>query len=76
MLLSRSRVSNPAQFLRSLGILDRQMQLDVVGEELAQNHALEDAATVPVALYVLPVAKESPSAEEGSSSSTSQHKLR
>ena len=61
MLLSRRRVSNAAQFLRSLGILDRQMQLDVVGEELAQNHALEDASDRSVALFVLPVAKESPS---------------
>jgi outer membrane protein OmpA-like peptidoglycan-associated protein len=61
MILSRRRVANAAQFLRSLGILDRQMQLDAVGEELAQSHALEDPNDRAVALVVLPVAKESPS---------------
>jgi hypothetical protein len=61
MGLSRRRVANAAQFLRSLGILDRQMQLDAVGEELAQSHALEDANDRAVGLLVLPVAKESPS---------------
>jgi hypothetical protein len=60
MILSIRRVTNAAQFLRSLGILSRQMQPDAVGKELTQGHSLEDASDRAVALVVLPVAKESP----------------
>jgi len=60
MMLSKRRVNNIAMVLRSLGIMDRQMQLDAVGEEQAQAHAVEDEMDRAVALVVLPVAKESP----------------
>jgi hypothetical protein len=60
MALSRRRVQNVAQVLRSLGVLDRQMQLDAVGEELAKFHQMEDEMDRAVALIVIPVAKDSP----------------
>ena len=58
--LSTRRVNNIASVLRAQGIFDRQMQLDAVGEEQAQAHAMEDEADRAVALVVLPVARESP----------------
>lgn len=58
--LSRRRVNKVAEILRDKGILDRQMQLDAVGEQLAQAHANEDETDRAVELVVLPVARESP----------------
>ena len=60
MELSRRRVWNVAMIMRSAGILDRQMQLDAIGEERAQTHPIEDETDRAVALVVIPVAKESP----------------
>jgi len=60
MALSRRRVNNIAAVLRGGGILDRQMQLDAIGEEQAQAHAVEDETDRAVDLVVIPVAKESP----------------
>ena len=60
MELSKKRVRNIAAILRGGGILDRQMQLDAVGEEQAVGHKLEDETDRAVALVVIPVAKESP----------------
>lgn len=60
MELSKKRVNNIAIILRGAGVLDRQMQLDAVGEEEAQAHKMEDETDRAVALVVIPVAKESP----------------
>ncbi len=60
MELSRRRVKNVAMIVRSEGILDRQMQLEAIGEEQAQAHPIEDETDRAVALIVIPVAKESP----------------
>jgi len=59
MGLSKRRVRNIASILRGLGVLDRQMQLDAVGEQLASAHALEDQSDRSVALVVIPVARQS-----------------
>ena len=60
MALSRHRVHNIAIILRTAGVLDRQMQLDAIGEEQAQAHKMEDETDRAVALVVIPVAKKSP----------------
>jgi hypothetical protein len=60
MGLSKRRVHNIAMILRTGGILDRQIQLDAIGEEQAQAHQMEDETDRAVALVVIPVAKESP----------------
>lgn len=60
MELSKRRVNNIASVLRAQGISDRQMQLDAVGEEQAQAHAMEDESDRAVALVVIPVAQDSP----------------
>ena len=60
MELSKRRVNNIASVLRAQGISDRQMQLDAVGEEQAQAHAMEDESDRAVALVVIPVARDSP----------------
>lgn len=59
MELSKRRVNNIAAVLRSFRILDRQMQLDAVGEGQAQAHKEEDETDRAVALIVIPMAKES-----------------
>jgi len=61
MVLSRKRVNSIAAVLRGAGILNRQMQLDAVGEQNAQAHRVEDETDRAVAIVVLPVAKDSPS---------------
>lgn len=58
--LSRRRVENVAGLLRARGVLDRQMQLDAVGESMAVGHAREDEADRAVQLVVIPTARESP----------------
>jgi hypothetical protein len=60
MDLSKRRVNNIASILRTHGVLDRQMQLEAVGEELAQAHVMEDELDRAVDLVVLPMARESP----------------
>lgn len=60
MELSKRRVRNIASVLRARGIFDRQTQLEAIGEEEAQTHALEEEKDRAVELIVLPVAKESP----------------
>lgn len=60
MDLSKRRVRNLATLMKAGGVLDRQMQLDAIGEEQAQSHPVEDETDRAVALVVIPVAKESP----------------
>ena len=60
MQLSRQRINNIAVVLRSVGIANSQMQLDAIGEEQAQAHAMEDEKDRAVALVVIPMAKDSP----------------
>jgi hypothetical protein len=60
MDLSKRRVKNIASVLRMHGVLDRQMQLDAVGEEEDQGHVMEDESDRAVALVVFPMARESP----------------
>jgi len=60
MGLSKRRVHNIAMVLRASGVIDRQMQLDAVGEEQAQAHQMEDETDRAVDLVVIPIAKESP----------------
>ncbi|MBK7352752.1 MAG: OmpA family protein [Nitrosomonas sp.] len=58
--LSKRRVNNIAAILRTQGIFNRQMQLDAIGEEQAQTHAMEEESDRAVALVVIPVAPDSP----------------
>jgi hypothetical protein len=58
--LSKRRVRNIAMILRGAGVLERQMQLEAIGEEQAQAHAPEDAKDRAVSLVVIPIAKKSP----------------
>jgi hypothetical protein len=52
--LSTARVRRVADFLRSAGVNDRQMQLEAIGEDMAVGHAMDDERDRGVALLVLP----------------------
>jgi hypothetical protein len=54
MELSKRRVRQVADFLKSRGIRETQMQLNAVGEEMAVGHALDDERDRAVALLVYP----------------------
>src|SRR4051812_25867616 len=51
MALSKVRVERVAAYLRTRGVTPGQMQLDAIGEEQAQRHALDDPRDRAVILW-------------------------